>query len=87
MTHFNAMLDEIRQMQIPIITITNINNRSRERNYIIIADGIDKVTVFVFDDDNLRFVNSLMMDFPSAITYYSQKVLNNPGSTFKLMSF
>ena len=86
MTNFSNMLTEIRKMQIPIITVTNINNNFRDRCYIIIADGKDKITAFVFDDDCLIKVNSIKMNFHSAIGIYSQTVLNNPGSTFRLIS-
>ena len=86
MTNFSNMLTEIRKMQVPIITVTHINNNSHDRHYIIIADGECKITAFVFDDDNLVGVNSIGMDFNLAITVYSKCALNNPGSTFRLIS-
>ena len=86
MTNFDTMLTEIRKMQVPIIVITNISNNSHNRHYIIIADGKKKITTFVFDDDHLSNVNSIGMDFYTAIGVYSQTVLNNSGSTFSLIS-
>ena len=86
MTNFSIMLTEIQKMQVPIITVTNINNNHHDRCYIIVANGKDKISTFVFEDDCLMKVDSIDMSFCSAIGVYSQTVLNNPGSTFKLMS-
>ena len=86
MKNFDNMLIEIRKMQIPIITVTSIHNNGHNRCYIIIANGNHEITVFVFDDDSLVKVDHIDMGFHSAIYVYSEVVLNNPGSTFKLIS-
>lgn len=86
MNNFNNLLTEIRKMQVPIITVTNISNGDYDRAYIITADGKNKIITHLFDDDCLCKVSSIDMSFHEAIINYSQVVLNNPGSTFKLIS-
>jgi hypothetical protein len=82
MNNFNNMYQLIRQMQTPIITVTNTGH---DHNYIVIPDG-NNVTVFVFCGDCLSMVTSLNMSFQVAISHYANSVLDDPGAIFKLTS-
>lgn len=93
---FENMLSKMGDMQVPIITVECIAEQYYSEyqmsNHIIVPDGMDKVTDFVFilrsgkDGDFLARVHSLDMDFRSAITEFSIKTLSSQGGVMKLYS-
>lgn len=95
-TNFDIMLSKMWDMQVPIITVECVGekyyNEYHMASHIIIPDGVDRVTDFIFIDtagkggDFLASVHSLSMNFKDAISDFSLKVLRSQGGVMKLYS-
>jgi hypothetical protein len=94
---FETMLTEIRNMQVPIITVNNLVGDARgekwtDTHLIIIPNGNDMVTVFFFEEPShnhnnyLVGVESRQMTHAQALVHYGNEVITHPGATLKLMS-
>jgi hypothetical protein len=94
---FETMLTEIRNMQVPIITVNNLVMDARgeewtDTHLIIIPSGNDNVIVFTFEEcthnhnNYLSTVKSYGMTLDEALIHYGDIVITHPGSTLKLMT-
>jgi len=94
---FETMLTEIRNMQVPIITVTNLvkdtNGGEWTDSHLIIIPSDGNIIVFTFEEcthnhnNYLSEVKSYGMTFEQALTHYGDVVISHPGSTLKLMTF
>ena len=93
-TNFEMMVQMLYDLQTSIITVEWLEEKFWERpaltKHIIIPDGKDKVTDFMFVCANktnfLASVHSLDMSFEDAITEFSRRTLRCQGAVFKLTS-
>lgn len=95
-TNFDIMLSKMWDMQVPIITVECVGEKYYDEyhmaSHIIVPDGADRVTDFVFidtagkDDDFLARVHSLDMNFKDAISEFSLKTLRSQCGVMKLYS-
>lgn len=87
---FKTMLEELKKMQTPIISITFLEAHLVADNWcmchhIIVSESADKVLDFTFEQpkdgtDHLVSIKTLDMTFGEAILTYSKKVIARPGA-------
>jgi hypothetical protein len=92
-TDFSAMLDMMWDLQVPIITVTHldeeVDGQRTHTNHIIISDNKGKVTDFTFVRSHdkgsiLVKITSLDMDFNGALVYYADKTLKSRGAILEM---
>lgn len=88
---FKTMLEELKKMQTPVISITFLEAHLVADNWcmyhhIIVSESADRVLDFTFeqpsnnDTNHLIGVKTLDMTFGEAILTYSKKVIARPGA-------
>lgn len=93
-TNFDAMLNIMWDLQLPIITVRGLEEEVYGKwgctNHIIIPSANDEVTDFIFVDarggDFLVGVTHLKISFKDAIVHFSEQTLRNPGAILKIHS-
>lgn len=93
-TNFDNALKMMWSLQNSIITVEMLKELFYDEcvytNHIIIPDGMDKVTDFMFvqhrcqNDNFLAGVTSLDMSFEEALMHFSKKTIRSPGAILKL---
>ena len=95
-SNFTNTLNMMWDLQVPIITVEMLDEEFYDKwvyaDHIIIPDGKDKVTDFMFvrhrtkntEYDFLARVTSLDMGFEDAIVEFSKKTLRCQGARLKL---
>ena len=91
-TVFDTMLSNMWELQTSIITVEGLDeefcNKPAHTSHIIIPDGVDKVTDFMFvryrSGNFLANVHFLDMSFNDAIVEFSKRTIRSQGSIMKL---